>query len=162
MAYTIFRSDLMTATKDASKHVFFKIVTADVENGNVLKIGKLVTGERNSYTYTTPAVNTPLTSIAILTTPELMADERKKNLNEFINEVGTTARAFMLEKGDVFSVTAAGLTNAATIAVDDIVELAAGTKLKVVASATGLTSGSTKVGTIIGIEGDYFRIRVGD
>lgn len=161
MAYTIFRSDLMTATKDASKHVFFKIVTTAVENGNVLKIGKLVSGERNSYTYATPSANTALTSIAILTSPELMSDERKKNLNEFINEVGVTSRAFMLEKGDVFSVTAEGLTGT-DIAVDDIVELQADTKLKVVALATGLTSGSTKVGTIVGIEGDYYRIRVGD
>ena len=68
----------------------------------------------------------------------------------------------MFEKGDVFSVTAEAVTNAATIAVGDIVELAASTKLKIVASATGLTSGSTKVGTVIGIEGDYFVIRVGD
>ena len=162
MAYAIIRTDLMSAIKDASKHVFFKIVTTAVENGNVLKIGSLVTGERNTYTYATPAVTTPLTSIAIVTTPELMSDERKKNQNEFINAVGTVARAFMFEKGDVFSVTAEAVTNAATIAVGDIVELAASTKLKIVASATGLTSGSTKVGTVIGIEGDYFVIRVGD
>ena len=158
MAYGIFRSDLMTATKDASKHVFFKIVTTAVENGNVLKIGNLVTGERNSYTYATPTATTALTSIAIISTPELMSNERKTNLNEFINEVGTTARAFMFEKGDVFSVTADALTGT-DIAVGNIVELQAGTKLKVV---TTLTSGSTKVGTVIAIEGNYYMIRVGD
>lgn len=162
MAYAIIRTDLMSATKDASKHVFFKIATTAVENGNVLKIGSLVTGERNVYTYATPAVDTPLTAIAILTTPELMSDERKKNLNEFRNEVDTIARGFMVEKGDTFSVTTDAVTNAATIAVGDIVELAASTKLKVVAAATGLTSGSTKVGEVINIEGNYFVIRVCD
>jgi len=161
MAYAIFNSDLMTAITDASKHVFFKITGTGVQNGNVVKIDSLVSGERNVYTYATPEANTPLTSVAILTTPELMSDERKKNLNEFINEVGTVARGFMFEKGDVFSVTVDGLTGT-DIAAGDIVELDASTKLKVVAKATGLTSGSTKVGTVIEVVGDVVRIRVGD
>lgn len=161
MAFAIFNSDLMTATTDASKHVFFKITSSAVQNGSVVKIGALVSGERNSYTYTAPIAATPITAIAILTSPELMSDERKKNLNEFTNEVGTTARGFMVEKGDVFSLTTDGLTGS-EIAVGDIVELAAATKLKVVASATGLTSGSTKVGTVIEVVSNVIRIRVGD
>ena len=161
MAYAIFNSDLMTAITDASKHVFFKITGSAVQNGNVVKIGTLVSGERNVYTYETPARDTALTAIAILTTPELMSDERKKNLNDFINDVDTIARGFMFEKGDVFSVTTDGLTGT-DIAAGDIVELAASTQLKVVAALTGLTAGSTKVGTVIEVVGNVVRIRVGD
>lgn len=158
MAYAVINTDLMSATKDASKHVSFKIVSTAVENGNVLRIGSLADGERQVYQYSTPAVNTALTSIAILVTPELVADERKKALSDFRNEVGDIALGFMLEKGDVFTVTAEALTGS-SIAVGNIVELQAGTKLKVVSS---LTSGSTKVGSVIAIENGKYRIRVSD
>lgn len=158
MAYAVINTDSMSATKDASKHVCFKIVNTALENGSVVKIGSLVTGERQLYTYSTPQASTPLTSIAILVTPELVADERKKALSDFRNEVGDKALGFMLEKGDVFTITAEGLTGT-SIAVGNVVELQANTKLKVVATAT---SGSTKVGSVIAIENGKYRIRVGD
>jgi hypothetical protein len=158
MAYAVINTDSMSATKDASKHVHFRITNTALENGSVVKIGSLVTGERQLYTYSTPEVSTPLTSIAILVTPELVADERKKALSDFRNEVGDEALGFMLEKGDVFTITAEGLTGT-SIAVGNVVELQADTKLKVVATAT---SGSTKVGSVIAIENGKYRIRVGD
>ena len=59
----------------------------------------------------------------------------------------------MLQSGDVFSVTADGLT-ATTPAVGNLVELQADTTLNIVATAT---SGSTQVGKIIAKEvvGNY-------
>ena len=56
------------------------------------------------------------------------------------------------------------LDGAETPAVGDVVELKAGTKLNVVAAATGATSGSTVVGKIIDINVvgalKYFAIQV--
>jgi hypothetical protein len=91
-----------------------------------------------------------------------MYDERKRGLDEFINEAGKVCRGYRLHKGDIFSVTKDGLDGVETPAVGNIVELKAGTKLNVVASAT---SGSTPVGKIIAVDvvgrHTYYAILVG-
>jgi len=76
-------------------------------------------------------------------------DERLHNLSDFINEAGTNARVYYLHTGDEFSVTEEGVAAAATVAVGNIAELQAGTKIKIVASAT---SGSTVIGKVIAVE----------
>ena len=120
-----------------------------IENGNVVKVGALMTGEREVYKATAPAANTPITEIALIADPEVMYDERKKALYEFINEAGDIVRGYRLHTGDIFSVTAEALaTSLSAIEVGNVVELQAGTKLKVTSS---LTANSTQVGTIIDI-----------
>lgn len=160
MAYAIVRTDLMSGTKQPADLVSVKYqvssVDTAIENGNVALVGALATGEREVYLASAPAADSALNDIVLIATPELNYDERLKNLNQFRNEAGEIARGYRLRSGNVFSVTAEGLT-ATTPKVGDIVELQAGTKLKVVAT---LTSGSTKVGTVIAIEGDYIVIRV--
>lgn len=160
MAYAIVRTDLMSGTKQPADLVSVKYQVSNVdtaiENGNVALVGALATGEREVYLATTPAADSALNDIVLIATPELNYDERLKNLNQFRNEAGEIARGYRLRSGNIFSVTAEALT-ATTPAVDNIVELQADTKLKVVSS---LTSGSTKVGTVIAIEGDYIVIRV--
>lgn len=160
MAYAIVRTDLMSGTKQPADlvSVKYQVSTVDtaIENGNVALVGALATGEREVYLATTPAADSALNDIVLIATPELNYDERLKNLNQFRNEAGEIARGYRLRSGNIFSVTAEALT-ATTPAVGNIVELQADTKLKVVSS---LTSGSTKVGTVIAIEGDYIVIRV--
>lgn len=160
MAYAIVRTDLMSGTKQPADLVSIKYqvssVDTAIENGNVALVGALETGEREVYLASAPSVNSALEDVVLVATPELNYDERLKNLNQFRNEAGEIARGYRLRSGNVFSVTAEALT-ATTPAVGDIVELQADTKLKVVSS---LTSGSTKVGTVIAIEGDYIVIRV--
>jgi len=78
-----------------------------------------------------------------------MYDERKRNLDEFINEAGRACRGYRLHKGDIFSVTKDALDGVAAPAIGNVVELKAGTKLNVAASAT---AGSTQVGKIIAID----------
>jgi hypothetical protein len=131
-----------------------------VDNGNVVLKGSLISGEREVYTATTPAVNSALKNILLVTTPEVMADERLKNLSDFYNVAGDIATGDHLISGDIFSITAEAFTAAATVAVGDIVELAASTKLKIVAAATGLTSGSTQVGTVVDIVNSRYAIQV--
>lgn len=162
MSYGVVRTDLMYATDVRSGLVSVKyIVTAGdpavstptaIENGNVLKLGALLEGEREIFEGTAPAANTPIDEVVLIASPEVMYDERKKNLDEFINEAGKACRGYRLHTGDVFSVTKDALDGAATPAVGDVVELKAGTKLNVVAAGTGATEGSTVVGKIHDIE----------
>jgi hypothetical protein len=130
-----------------------------IENGNVVLLGALDTSERDVYVGATPAVDSVIGKIALIAEPEVMVDERMKNLNEFRNPAGAIVRGYKLHSGDIFSVTAEALTpiNGTATAIGHLIELDAAIKLKVVASAT---SGSTPVGAVIAIEGDYIVIQV--
>lgn len=159
MAYAIVTRERMTsesvsAARLSAKYLPSGTATA-IENGNVVLIGSLVSGEREVYTTTTPAKDSLLSVIGLVTTPEVMVDERKKNLDEFINEAGDIITVDKLYSGDIFSVTVDGLTGTKTVG--DVVELQAGTKLN---TASTLTSGATKVGTLIDIVNDKYAIQV--
>lgn len=160
MAYAKVRTDKMAGTWDGSALVSFKYLPSGtetaIENGNVVLIGSLVSGEREVFAASTPAADSSLSKIALVATPELPSDERIKGFEDFRNEAGAICRGYMLRSGNIFSVSAEALT-ATSPAVGNIVELQADTKLKVVAT---LTSGSTKVGEVIAIEGDWIVILV--
>lgn len=121
----------------------------EIENGRVLKATELMTGEREIFKGGAVAANDDLKDVVLVCSPELMYDERKHNLDDFINEAGKPARAYRLHKGDIFSVTKEALDGVTTPAVGNVVELKAGTKLNVAASAT---SGSTQVGKILAVD----------
>ena len=122
-----------------------------IDNGCVVKLDSLMTGEREVWKGVTPAANTSLSDIAIIGSEEVMYDERKKNLDEFENEAGVIARGYIPRSRNIFSVTKDSLNigTGVTPAVGYVVELMAGVKLNVVAAAT---SNSTVVGKIIAIE----------
>lgn len=152
--YAVVRTDKLYATDVRAGMVSVRFQDgngnkAAIENGNVVKLGALEAGSREVYVGAAPAANTTVNEIALIASPEVMYDERKKNLDEFINEAGVIARGYRLHTGDIFSVTKEALDGAATPAVGDVVELKAGTKLNVVAAATGATEGSTVVGKVI-------------
>lgn len=155
MAYGIVRTDNMYGTDVRAALVSIKYMGTDgntptaIENGNVLKVGKLIDGEREIYVGGKVAKADKVTDIVLIASPEVMYDERKKNLDEFINEAGKACRGYRIHSGDTFSVTIDALAGKTAPAVGDIVELADGTKLNVAASAT---SGATTVGTIIAID----------
>jgi len=162
MAYAVVRTDKMFGTDVCTELVSVKyIVTTGsgddavstptaIENGSVLKLGALLDGEREIYEGTAPAANDSLDDVVLVATPELMYDERKHNLDEFINEAGKAARGYRFHKHDIFSVTIEALNTALEkVEVGNVIELAAGTKMKAVASAT---SGSTVVGSVIHVE----------
>lgn len=180
MSYAVVRTDNMYGTDVRAGLVSVKYIvttgsgTTDdpyvdtetaIENGNVLKLGSLIDGEREIFAGSAPAANSSIKDIVLVATPEVMYDERKKNLDEYINEAGKACRGYRLHSGDIFSVTKEALDGAAAPAVGDVVELKAGTKLNVVAAGTGATSGSTVVGKIHHIENagryKYYAILVG-
>lgn len=148
--FAVVRTDNMAGTDVRGQLVSVKYLGADgateteIENGNVLKIGALMEGEREIYVGGDVAADDALENVVLVATPELMYDERKHNLAEYINEAGKTCRGYHIHKGDTFSVTAEAFDGEP--AVGNIVELADGTKLKTAASAT---EGSTQVGRII-------------
>ena len=86
-------------------------------------------------------------------------DERIRDLDDYINKADVAARAYTLSVGCMFSLTEQGFT--AKPAKGNIIELAAGNKLKPVASAT---SGSTTVGVVDAVEKvgryTYYVVRV--
>lgn len=153
MSYAVVRTDKMWGTDNRVGIVSVQYNGASstktaIENGNVVVLSGLLANEREIYKGITPAVNSAIQDIVLIATPEVMYDERKKSLDEFRNEAGDIARGYRLHSGDIFSVTADALTGS-DMAVGNVVELQAATKLKVVSSAT---SGSTLIGSIIAIE----------
>lgn len=164
--YGVVRLDNMSGTTDGTLLRSVRFYDGDkeaaIKNGCVVLIGDLLDGQREVHKATAPAATSPLTHIGLVAAPELMYDERKRNFTEFINEAGENVRVYILHVRDIFSVTAEALDAAAAIAKGNLVELQAGTKLKVVATATDK---STQVGKIIDIETvgslTYYVIEVG-
>lgn len=128
-----------------------KYTPVDMDNGMVGKLGGLITGERELHWVTEVEDTTPLDEIVLLASPEFVTDERKKNLSDFTNAADEVGRFYKLHKGDIFGVTLGCFSNLATDkpVVGDVVELADGYQWYAV---TSLTSGSTRVGTVIAID----------
>ena len=159
MAYAVVRTDKLMGTDVRSMLETVKYMGSGsdetaIENGCVVKLDGTLLADSDGSTIreikkaVTPAASAKLDEIVLVATPEVMYDERKKNLDEFINEAGKLARGYHLHSGDIFSVTAEAFANADP-AVDQVVELKADVKLNNVASAT---SGSTVIGKIIAVD----------
>lgn len=154
--YSVVRTDSMSGTSDRSKLVSVKYMgsTGDtpeaIENGSVLKVTKLVDGEREVFVGEQVAKDTPITDVVLVAAPEVPYDERIKNLDEVINDAGKALRGYRLVSGNIFSVTKEALVGEATPKVGNFVELKANsTKLNV---ATSTTESTTQVGKIIAVE----------
>lgn len=147
----VVRLDNMSGTTDGTllRSVRFNGGSADaaIDNGSVVKLEGLMTGERELWKGVKPAANTPIDDVVLIATPEVMADERLRNLSDFYNEAGANARGYKLHAGDVFSVSTDAIDGTATVG--HVVELQAATKLKDAATAT---KGSTVIGKVIQIE----------
>ena len=154
MAYGIVRTDNMYGTDVRAALVSIKYMGEDgatptaIENGSVLKVGALIEGEREIYVGGAVAADDKVEDVVLVASPEVMYDERKKNLDEYINVAGKACRGYHIHSGDIFSVTKEVLAGEAAPAVGDVVELAEGTKLSVAKDATG----ATVVGTIIAVD----------
>lgn len=153
--HAVVRLDRLEGTGDSNALISIEYLGAngstptDIDNGNVLKPGALMSGEREVFVGAAVAANDALDSIVFVASPEVMYDERLRGLEDFYNVKGHAARAYRLRSGDIFSVTKDALDGVATPAVGNVVELKAGTKLNVAASAT---NGSTQVGKVIAID----------
>lgn len=145
----VVRTDKMFATDNRAGLVSVRYQPGDVmtaiDNGNIVKIGDLEDGSREVYKGLTPAASDNIKNIVLIASPEVMYDERKRNLDEFQNHEGDIARGYHLHTNDIFGVTKEALTGDSP-AIGKTVELADSTKLNVTDSATG-----TVIGNIIDV-----------
>lgn len=143
MAKTVFRCDNMPGI-DNRAYTKSVLVTdgsdpIEVENGTIVKIGNLVEGQRDLWEATIAGASDKLEDCAIIGTPEVPYDEiNHKNLDDFVNEAGVPAAAYLLGHGGCFSVTKDGFTGGTAPAVKDAVALGADGKIEKTGSGTAL------------------------
>ena len=153
--HAVVRTDLLDGTDVRGQLVSVKYMGADgntpteIDNGNVLKVESLIDGDREVYVGAIPTADTDINDIVLIASVEVLYDEHKKNLDDYVNEEGKICRGYRLRHGNTFSVTKEALDGVESPAKGNIVELKASTKLNIVEAAT---SGSTVIGKILDVE----------
>lgn len=169
--YPVVRTDKMSGTDNrvdlySVRYYDGNDDAAVINNGCVAKLGALESTvtpawtSREVYKVADVEASTPLDEVVLIASPEVVYDERLRDLDDFTNEAGAIARAYSLgKKGQMFGLTANAFDG--TPAKGKIVELKAGNKLAVVSSATAST---TTVGIIDTVENagkyTYYVVRV--
>lgn len=113
MSYAVIRTDLLSGTKNPTDIVSLRFYNAEgnhaeVENGVIVKLEGYEDGEREVMKAVAASADTSLNECAIVAGVEVMYDERKKNLDEYINEAGKAIRGYILRSRNLFSITKDG------------------------------------------------------
>ena len=115
--YCVIRTDLMAGTKNPDQLVSVRYyadeAVAEVENGVIVELKGYEAGEREVMKAVAATAESNLADCAVIAAPEVMYDERKKNLDEFINEAGKAVRGYRLPDRNMFALTAEGFAGAA-------------------------------------------------
>lgn len=135
MAYTVIRTDLMSGTKQPADLVSLRFYdasgkVAEVENGVIVELNGYEDGEREIMKATAATASSDLNDCAIVAGVEVMYDERKKNLDEFINEAGKATRGYIPRSRNLFSVTKEGFVGGTVPTVGAKVAIGTGGKLE--------------------------------
>lgn len=145
MAYTVIRTDLLSGTDVAADLVSLRVYDVDdetpieVENGSIVELGGYEDGQREVMKAKLATASSNVDDCAIVATVEVMYDERKKNLDEFVNEAGTICRGYIPRSRNMYAITKEGFVNeTAPSSVGDKVGLGEGGKLDT--SKTGFGS----------------------
>ncbi len=157
--YAVITREAMASEYDGTKRKSAKFYNgsdapAEIENGMVVKIAGTIAGEREVLKVVAPEGTEDVADLWIVTTPEVDADERKKNLSDFINKAGQPITIDKLMPNDIFSLTAEGLDGTAVAGHKVGLASAGGVKLAVAASESGM-------GTVIGTVLDITNAKVG-
>ena len=156
--YTVITREAMASEYDGTKRKSAKFYSSDapaeIENGMVVKIAGTIPGEREVLKVVAPEGSEDVADLWIVTTPEVVADERKKNLSDFVNEAGQIITIDKLMPNDIFSLTSEGLTGTASAGHNVGLASAGGVKLVVDAATSGM-------GTVIGTVLDIANAKVG-
>lgn len=161
--HAVVRTDKLAGTDNRAYLVSVRYQPSEtmtaIDNGHVVKLDGLEEGSREVFKGVDVTGSEALNEVVLVASPEIMKDHRK-NLDEFENEANDIARGYVLTKGAMFSVTKEALAGEAEPAVDDKIELAAGTKMK----ATRSEVSGTQIGVIDAVETvgryTYYVIRV--
>ena len=160
--YCVIRTDLMSGTKQPADLVSFRFYdaegnAAEVENGVIVKLEGYEEGEREVMKAVAATAGADLNECAIAAGVEVMYDERKKNLDEYVNEAGKIVRGYIPRSRNMFSVTKEGFVGGAVAAKGAEVGIGEGGKLD--AAGTGF-------GTIMAVEAagryTYYVVKIGN
>lgn len=113
---------------------------AEVENGVIAELQGLETIDASSnqheiYKAVAATSSSNMNDCAIICSPELMYDERKRSLDEFINEAGKPSRGYIPRSRNIYSWTKEGFVNATPPTIGGSVGIGANGKLD--AAGTG-------------------------
>lgn len=136
--YTVVRTDLLSGTDVAADLVSLRVYDAGdnqipVENGTIVELKGYEDGQREVMKAVLATSDSKMDDCAIVATEEVFYDERKKNLDEYINEAGTICRGYIPRSRNIFSVTKEGFVGGtapekgATVAIGANGKLTAGT-----------------------------------
>ena len=106
--YCVVRTDRMYGTDVApglrSLRFYADGQVAEVENGVIAHLEGLEEGQREVHKAVAATAGADLTECVLIAAPEVMYDERLRNLDDFINEAGKAVRGYILHCNDEFSV----------------------------------------------------------
>lgn len=139
--YCVIRTDLMSATKQPADLVSLRFYGADgkpveVENGVIAKLEGYEEGEREVMKAVAATAGADLNECAIIAAPEVMYDERVKNLDEYVSEAGKIVRGYIPRSRNLFSVTPEGFVG--KVVPELHAEVGIGEGGKIDAAGTGL------------------------
>ena len=154
MAYVIVRTDKMAGQTLAPflSSARFQVggENTEIMNGSIVELKGLMEGEREIYLAETPTESSLMADLALVATPEVVADPRLRRLSDFVNEAGTAIRCYRLHSGDIFSVSHDGIEGSASVGASVSVG-----GLKPVVGGAG-----TVIGSIIEIDSDFVVIQI--
>lgn len=142
MAYTVFRSDLLSGTDVAADLVSARVYNDDekiaVENGTIIELEGLEPGEREVHKAKLATASSKLSDCVVVGSPEVFYDERLKNLDQYINEPNKIVRGYVLRSRNMFSLTKEGFVDGTVPAVGDEVGIGTDGKLDNAGSGFGV------------------------
>lgn len=140
--YTVIRTDLMSGTKQPADLVSLRFYgadgkTAEVENGVIVKLNGYENGQREVMKAVAAKAGDDLNDCAVVAGVEVMYDERRKNLDQFVNEAGKATRGYILRSRNQFSVTKEGFVGGTVPTVGGKVGIGANGKIDTTKSDLG-------------------------
>lgn len=141
MAHGVIRTDNLTGIYDGAKLRAVKYnngtAYAEIDNGMPVVLDAYLGGDVWKAVKPTAGDTTANAKLCIIATPEIFYDYERP-LDEFVNPADEPARAYVLEPGDIFSVTADVLDDTPNKTDKGFLEAAAG-EWHVTAAATTTT-----------------------
>lgn len=149
MTYTVIRTDLLSGTDVAADLVSVRVYDADdnpiaVENGTIVELKGYEKNQREVMKAVLATASSKIEDCAIIASEEVMYDERKKNLDEFINEAGSICRGYIPRSRNMYAITKEGFVGG-TVPSEDNTEVGIGANGKLDTAGTGY-------GTVMAIE----------
>lgn len=150
MAHGVVRTDNLAGIYDGSKIVSIKFnngtADAEIDNGSIVSLDAYL--GQDVYKAVKPAAEQKLGKLVLVAGIELFKDG-KKPLDQWVNEAGVPCRGYVLQQGDVFSVTADVIHGTPDMTTNKYADIEAATTLKAGAAAGG---GKTNFAELIAIE----------